>query len=127
VHYHSRVPSGQYVAYTCYRIDPAWRRLPVDERSAGKDAFAEIVETWAERMDGLRAYTCTGVRSDCDFFLWKITERYADLGELGTERNATPRPRTRTSRRPEPPSTRARAGRGGSRRTTSRTSSSTRS
>jgi chlorite dismutase len=81
--------AGQYVAYTCYRIDPAWRRLPVEERAAGKDAFADAVESWAERMDGLRAYTCTGVRPDCDFFLWKITERYADLGELGAELNAT--------------------------------------
>src|SRR5262249_7446173 len=81
---------GQYVAYTFFRVDPAWRRLPVEERAAGKDAFCEVVESWAERMDGLRAYTCTGVRPDCDFFLWKITERYPDLSELGTELNATP-------------------------------------
>ena len=33
---------------------------------------------------------CTGVRPDCDFFLWKITERYDDLGELGAALNATP-------------------------------------
>jgi chlorite dismutase len=82
--------AGQYVAYTFYRVDPTWRRLPVEERAAGKDAFAEVVESWTERMEGLRAYTCTGVRPDCDFFLWKITERYADLGELGAELNATP-------------------------------------
>ena len=43
---------GQYVAYTFFRVDPAWRRLPVEERAAGKDAFAEVVESWAERMDG---------------------------------------------------------------------------
>jgi chlorite dismutase len=82
--------AGQYVAYTFYRVDPAWRRLPVDERAAGKDAFAEVVEDWAGRMDNLRAYTVTGVRPDCDFFLWKITERYADLVELGTDLNGTP-------------------------------------
>ena len=81
---------GQYVAYTFYRVDPAWRRLPVEERAAGKDAFAEVVESWAERFDGLRAYTCTGVRPDCDFFLWKITERYETLGELGAALNGTP-------------------------------------
>jgi chlorite dismutase len=81
---------GQYVAYTFYRVDPAWRRLPVEERAAGKDAFAEVVESWADRMDALRAYSCTGIRPDCDFFLWKITERYADLGDLGAELNATP-------------------------------------
>jgi chlorite dismutase len=82
--------AGQYVAYTFYRIDPAWRRIPVDERAAGKEAFAEVVEDWAGRMDNLRAYTVTGVRPDCDFFLWKISERYADLGELGADLNGTP-------------------------------------
>ena len=48
--------SGQYVAYTFYRVDPEWRRLPVEERAAGKDAFAEAVEEWAARMDALRVY-----------------------------------------------------------------------
>jgi chlorite dismutase len=82
--------SGQYVAYSFYRVDPAWRRLPIDERTAGKDAFAEVVEDWTGRMDGLRAYSVAGVRPDCDFFLWKITTRYEDLGELATALNATP-------------------------------------
>ncbi len=80
----------QYIAYTFYKVDPAWRRLPVDERSAGKDAFAEVIESWAERMEGLRAYSLAGVRPDCDFFLWKITDRYADLAELGAALNGTP-------------------------------------
>jgi chlorite dismutase len=82
--------SGQYVAYTFYRLDPAWRRLPVEDRAAAKDAFAELVEDWAPRFDALRAYTTTGVRPDCDFFLWKITQRYEDLGELGAALNSTP-------------------------------------
>ena len=82
--------SGQYVAYQFFRVDPAWRRLPVEERVAGKDAFAEVIEDWAGRMTTLRAYTVTGVRPDSDFFLWKITERYEDLGELGAALNGTP-------------------------------------
>ena len=32
----------------------------------------------------------TGVRPDSDFFLWKITQRYEDLGELGAALNGTP-------------------------------------
>jgi chlorite dismutase len=81
---------GQYVAYSFFRVDPAWRRLPIEERAAGKDAFGEAVEDWAGRMDSLRAYTVTGVRPDSDFFLWKITQRYEDLGELGAALNGTP-------------------------------------
>jgi chlorite dismutase len=85
----SRV-SGQYVAYTFFRVDPAWRRLPVEDRAAGKDAFADVVDEWTARMDALRTYSLTGVRGEADFFLWKITQRYDDLGELGTALNATP-------------------------------------
>jgi len=62
----------------------------LEERAAGKDAFADVVDEWASRFEHLRAYTVTGVRPDCDFFLWKITERYEDLGELGAELNGTP-------------------------------------
>ena len=82
--------SGQYVAYSFFRVDPAWRRLPVEERMAGKDAFADVVEDWAGRMDSIRTYSVTGVRPDADFFLWKITQRYEDLGELAAELNGTP-------------------------------------
>ena len=81
---------GQYVGYRFFRVDPAWRRLPIDERSAGKDAFAEVVDEFAGRMEGLRAYTTTGVRPEADFFLWSITERYDDLLELGAALNGTP-------------------------------------
>ena len=81
--------SDQYVAYTLYRVDPAWRRLPVEERAAGKDAFAEVVEEWSARLE-LRPYTLVGVRPEVDFMLWKLTERYEDLAELASELNGTP-------------------------------------
>jgi chlorite dismutase len=81
---------GQYVAYTFFRVDPAWRRLPVEERAAMKDAFAAVIDEFADRMDALKPYSVTGVRPDSDFFLWKITQRYEDLGELGAALNATP-------------------------------------
>jgi chlorite dismutase len=82
--------NGQYVAYTFFRIDPAWRRLPIEERAAAKDGFAEVLEELAPRFDHLRTYSTTGVRPETDFFLWKITERYEDLGELGAALNGTP-------------------------------------
>jgi chlorite dismutase len=81
---------GQYVAYTFFKVSPEWRRLPVEERAAGKEAFSEVIEDWATRLDDLHVYSTAGIRADCDFFLWKITERYLDLEELGAELNATP-------------------------------------
>jgi len=82
-------PATQYVAYTLYRLHADWRRLPVEERQAGKDAFAEAVADWAGRME-LRAYSTVGVRAEVDFFLWKLSERFEDFRELATDLNATP-------------------------------------
>ena len=84
------VEVGQYVAYRFFRVDPAWRRLPIDERAAGKEAFADVVDEFAGRIEGLRAYSTVGVRPEADFFLWTITQRYDDLLELGAALNGTP-------------------------------------
>jgi chlorite dismutase len=81
---------GQYVAYTFYRVDPAWRRLmPPDARQAQKEEFAEVVDSFADSFEHLRPYTTAGVRPDSDFFHWKITDRYEDLEELGAALNGT--------------------------------------
>ena len=45
------LPVGQYVAYRFFRVDPAWRRLPVEERVAAKEAFADVVDEWNERIE----------------------------------------------------------------------------
>lgn len=85
-----RAVEGQYVAYTFYRVDPAWRRLmPPDARQAQKEEFAEVVDSFGDRFEHLRAYTTAGVRPDTEFFLWKITDRYDDLEELGAALNGT--------------------------------------
>jgi len=82
---------GQYVAYTFYRVDPAWRRqMPPDARQAQKEEFAEVVDSFGERFEHLRPYTTAGVRPDTEFFLWKISDRYDALGDLGAALNATP-------------------------------------
>ena len=81
---------GQYVAYTFYRVIPEWRRVvSPDERAAQKEEFAQVLDDFTPRFEHLRAYSTTGIRPETDFFLWKITERYDDLGDLGTALNGT--------------------------------------
>ena len=69
----SRDMDGQYVAYTFYRLDPAFRRLP--SRSAPPPRKRS--RTWSTSTPRgstiCGAYSTTGVRPDVDFFLWKIT------------------------------------------------------
>ena len=85
-----RIVEGQYVAYTFYRVDPAWRhQLPPEARQLQKEEFAEVVDSFADRFEHLRAYTTAGVRPETDLFLWKITDRYELLEELGVALNGT--------------------------------------
>ena len=63
--------------------------LTIEERAAGKEAIADIVAGWQERME-LRTYSLVGVRPEVDFMFWKLTERYDDLRELAVDVNASP-------------------------------------
>ncbi len=74
----------QYVNYLFFKADPAWRRLPRDQRDAGKAEFEGVVKDWRQR--GLIIpFTTVGTRADTDFFLWRISERLEDFTEMTTQ------------------------------------------
>ncbi|CAN5266973.1 chlorite dismutase family protein [soil metagenome] len=62
---------AQYVNYVFFKLDPLWRRLPDDEREAGKREFLAAVEEHSVGML-LRSFSLMGLRSDADFMLWRI-------------------------------------------------------
>ncbi len=62
----------QYVNFAFYRLDPAWRRLPHQEREVGKKDFKAVVEEFSSQMLVL-PYTLVGIRADADLMLWRIT------------------------------------------------------
>jgi chlorite dismutase len=64
----------QFLNYSFYRLDPAFRRLPVDEQRAAAAAFIELVGKWESSDDLiLRTYSLVGLRADVDFMLWRIS------------------------------------------------------
>lgn len=64
----------QFLNYSFYRLDPVFRRLPVEEQRAAADAFIELARQW-ESVDDLilRTYSLVGFRADVDFMLWRIS------------------------------------------------------
>ncbi len=79
----------QYVKFTFFKVDPAWRRLDPIERDRHKAEFRAVVEEWAGR-NLVRCYSTVGTRGDVDFMLWHVSYELDDLhrmaGELlGTE------------------------------------------
>ena len=64
----------QFLNYSFYKLDPVFRRLPVDEQHAAGAAFVDVVRRW-ESLDEfiLRTYSLVGLRADVDFMLWRIS------------------------------------------------------
>ena len=74
-------PQRQFVKYTFFKVQPAWRGLPSEEREAGKRELVGLLERFADRLM-VRAYSTVGTRGDCDFLLWTVGERLEDVQEL---------------------------------------------
>ncbi len=62
------MPERHFVKYTFLKVDPAWRRLPDEERAEHKREFLAACEDFAaERL--LRAFSLVGTRGDADLML----------------------------------------------------------
>ena len=89
------VPPPTYVDFACFKVDPAWRRLPEEVR---KPAIEEFLSSLDPADVEVRTYLTAGLRTDSDFVLWligkdlaKVQEYYCSLFrlELGKYLEAT--------------------------------------
>ncbi len=74
----------QFVKYNFFKVDPAWRRLPDEERADNKREFAAVVE----ELDDLlmtRSYSLMGLRGDADFMLWHASATLESLQQTATQ------------------------------------------
>ena len=81
-------PPRQYVSYSFYKVDPAWRRLPENERQAGKEEFARVVEDYRGRSIVI-PFSTVGIRGDCDILLWRIAYDMETFQEMTARLLAT--------------------------------------
>jgi chlorite dismutase len=73
----------QFVKFTFYQVDPAWRRLPPAERQRAREELCVAVEAFGDRML-VRSYSLAGIRGDADFLLWLVSDRLEDFQEVAT-------------------------------------------
>ena len=78
----------QSVNFAFYKVDPAWRRLPKEQREASKKEFGAAVEEWRQRML-LISYSTVGLRPETDFMLWRIADSLDLLQAMSRELNRT--------------------------------------
>ena len=63
-------PATQLVQALALRLDPAWRRLPDAERSAGWEEFSSILA--ADESVVTHTYSTLGLRTGVDLLLWRL-------------------------------------------------------
>jgi chlorite dismutase len=76
-----RTLDRELVRFSFYKVDPAWRRLPVEERSRHKADVVEAVRALGREFM-LYSYSTVGTRGDCDFMLWQATKDVDQLHRL---------------------------------------------
>lgn len=69
---------GTYAKFTFFKIDPAWRRLPAEERARDKEEFLAACEDFAQDHS-LRAYSTIGTRGDTDLMLLSQSRVLEDI------------------------------------------------
>ncbi len=69
----------RFVQYLAFKSDPAWRRLPEQQRCDGRSEFGQ--ELAREGSASTHAYSTLGLKSDADLFLWRMSDAPDPLQE----------------------------------------------
>ena len=78
----------QYVNYLFLKVDPAWRRLPAEEREAGKREFASAIEEFGTKAMVV-PYSTVGIRPEVDIMLWRISYELETLQDMMVKMSST--------------------------------------
>ena len=78
----------QFVNFSFYRLNPEWRKLHSKVRQEGEQEFGRLMEDYSKRMI-IRLYSLQGIRADCEFMIWRISERLEDFQEMSTKLHLT--------------------------------------
>ena len=70
-----------FVKYTIYHLRPEWRRLPPDERAAGREAAARLLNP-AAGAPVVRTYSLVGTKAGAEMLIWAISPDLTSVQEL---------------------------------------------
>ncbi|GJL78464.1 MAG: hypothetical protein NPINA01_14530 [Nitrospinaceae bacterium] len=75
----------QFVNFAFYKVDPAFRHLPEEEREKGKKEFLDVLEEYDTNSNMIiLSYTMVGVRADADIMLWRISYELEEFQKMTT-------------------------------------------
>jgi chlorite dismutase len=83
-------PKRQYVNFLGYKLNPAWRHLPEEQKKAGREELSAVIARWQiqDRMMIL-PFSMLGLRADVDIMLWRIGCSLEDMEQMVVEIHRT--------------------------------------
>ncbi len=76
----------QFVNFSFFKLDPAFRRLPQEEIDQGKKELMEVLEEYDNRGDViLLSYSLMGIRADAEILFWRVSHRLENFQEMTTK------------------------------------------
>ncbi len=76
----------QFVNFSFFKLDPAFRRLPQEEIEKGKKELMEVLEEYDNRNDIIvLSYTTMGIRADAEIMFWRVSYRLENFQEMTTK------------------------------------------
>lgn len=76
----------QFVNFSFFKLDPAFRRLPQEEIDKGKKELMEVLEEYDNRNDIIvLSYTTMGIRADAEIMFWRVSYRLENFQEMTTK------------------------------------------
>ncbi len=73
----------QFVKYAFFKLDPEWRRLPLNDRTLSRHEFLSVLRDFENKIT-LSFYSLVGIRGDTDFMIYAMSERLEDFQEMTT-------------------------------------------
>jgi chlorite dismutase len=75
----------QFINFMFFKLDPAFRRLPDEEREAAKKEFLDVLEEYDSGSEMIvLSYSIVGIRADCDIMLWRISYNLEEFQKMTT-------------------------------------------
>jgi len=78
-------PARQYITFSLYKLDAAWRHLDEATQQKGRDEWMEVVRKYADSGTLIVPYSCVGLRGDHDILLWRIDFALERLQQMQAE------------------------------------------
>lgn len=80
----------QFVNFSFYKLDPAFRRLPKEQQAKAKKEFLNVLEDYDNNTKVIvLSYSLVGIRADADIMFWRITHDLENFQQMTTQMHRT--------------------------------------